>query len=205
VQLQRDGALQALNALQIGIVLTDRAGRAIFANRVAEDFLSRGDGLTLVRGQLRAAGPQDTRKLGALIQGAAKTSCGLGREPGGILSLPTSTGSAVTVLVSPCPRLGLLEPAALVFLGTSLPSLRLEEQSLGQRYGLTRAEAKLLQALVDGGRLTDYADRAGITLNTAKTHLKQIFAKTGSRRQADLIRLIAADPVLRLAASQPQA
>jgi DNA-binding CsgD family transcriptional regulator/PAS domain-containing protein len=205
MQLQRDGALQALDALQIGILLTDRAGRAIFANRVAEEILSRGDGLALVRGQLRAARPQDSRKLGALIQGATKTSRSLGQEPGGILSLPTSTGTAVAVLVSPCPRLGLLEPAALVFLGTPLRSLRLEEQSVARRYGLTRAEVRLLQALVDGKRLTDYADSAGITLNTAKTHLKQIFAKTGSRRQADLIRLIVADPMLRLAASHPQA
>ena len=205
VRLQRDGALQALDALHIGMVLTDRAGRPIFANRVAEEILSRGDGLALVRGQLCAARPQDTRKLSALIQGAARTSRGLGEEPGGILSLPTGAGTAITVLVSPCPRLGMLEPAALVFLGTPPGSLRLEGHSVAQRYGLTRAEAKLLQALVDGGRLTDYADRAGITLNTAKTHLKQIFAKTGSRRQADLIRLVVADPVLRLAASQAQA
>jgi len=205
VQLQRDGALQALDGLQLGIVLTDRAGRPMFANRVAEGILSRGDGLALVRGQLRATRPQDSRKLGALIEGAAKTSRGLGQEPGGVLSLPTSTGTAITVLVSPCPRLGLLEPVALVFLGTPLPSLRLEEQSVARRYGLTRAEAKLLQALVDGRRLADHADSAGITLNTAKTHLKQIFAKTGSRRQADLIRLIVADPVLRLAASHPPA
>ena len=205
LQLQRDGALQALDGLQIGIVLTDRAGRPMFANRVAEEILSRGDGLALVRGQLRAAGPQDTRKLAALILGAAKTSRGLGHESGGVLSLPTSTGTAVTVLVSPCTRLGLLEPAALVFLGRPLPNLRFEEQSVARRYGLTRAEAKLLRKLADGMRLADYADSADITLNTAKTHLKQIFAKTGSRRQADLIRLIVADPVLRLAASHQQA
>lgn len=204
-QLQRDGALQALEALRIGVVLVDRAGRPIFANRVAEKILSRGDGLSLVRGQLRAARPQDSRKLGALIEGATKTSRGLGQESGGILSLPSSTETEITVQVSPCPRLGLLEPAALIFLGTPPRSLHLDERSVAGRYGFTRAEAKLARALADGRRLTDYADSAGITLNTAKTHLKQIFAKTGSRRQADLIRLIVADPVLRLAASRPQA
>jgi DNA-binding CsgD family transcriptional regulator len=204
-QLQRDGALQALEALRIGVVLVDRAGRPIFANRVAEKILSRGDGLSLVRGQLRAARPQDSRKLGALIEGATKTSRGLGQESGGILSLPSSTETEITVQVSPCPRLGLLEPAALIFLGTPPRGLHLEERSVAGRYGFTRAEAKLARALADGRRLTDYADSAGITLNTAKTHLKQIFAKTGSRRQADLIRLIVADPVLRLAASRPQA
>jgi len=204
VQLQRDGALRALDALQVGIVLTDGMSRPVFANRVAEEILRRGDGLALLRGQLRAARPQDSDKLASLIQGAAKTTRGIGLEPGGILSLPTSSGAAVTVLVSPCPRLGLLEPAALVFLGTPLRGPHLQEKYVAQRYGLTPAEVKLPQALVDGGRLVDYADRAGISLNTAKTHLKQIFAKTGSRRQADLVRLIVADPVLRLAASHPQ-
>jgi DNA-binding CsgD family transcriptional regulator len=200
-QLQRDGALLALDALQVGILLTDTIGRPVFANRVAEAILRRGDGLSLIRGQLRAARPDDSRKLAVLIEGAAKTTRGLGQESGGILSLPTGAGDAVTVLVSPCPYLGLLEPAALVFLSTPMRSLHLERRYVARRYGFTPAELRLAQALVDGKRLIDYADSAGITLNTAKTHLKQVFAKTGSRRQADLVRLIVADPALRLAAS----
>jgi DNA-binding CsgD family transcriptional regulator/PAS domain-containing protein len=204
VQLQRDGTLYALDALQVGILLTDRTGRVMFANRVAEEILRRGDGLALFRGQLRAAKPDDSLKLLALIEGAVKTTLGAGEKAGGILSLPTSIGDPITLLVSPCPRLGLLEPAAIVFITASPRSVSFEGHHVARRYGLTPAEMKLLRALVDGCRLSEYAGDAAITLNTAKTHLKQIFAKTGSRRQSDLIRLFVADPILRLAERQPK-
>ncbi len=197
VKLQRDGLLQALDGLQIGLLLTNRRGRVMFANRVAENILRRGDGLTLVRDQLRSARPEDPQRLASLIEGAAGAAPGLDERLGGILALPTSTGTPVTVLVSPCPRLGLLEPAAFVFISQPMGSVAIDEHHVAQRYGLTPAEVKLLRALVDGRRLVEYADSAGTTLNTAKTHLKQVFTKTGSERQADVLRMFVADAVLR--------
>lgn len=199
-QLQRDGGLRALDALEIGILLADRRGRVIFANGAAETILRRSDGLMLVRDQLRTARTDDTERLAYLIRGAARTAQGVGDHPGGILLLATSTGAPVSVLVSPCPRIGLLEPAALVFIAgrSGAPA---ETRHLARFYGLTPAEARLLKAMIDGERLADYAERACITLNTAKTHLKQIFAKTGIKRQAELIRLLVSDPMLRLARS----
>jgi len=205
VQLQRDGTVRALDALEVGIALTDRRGRVMFANRVAEKILRRGSGLTLIRDKLRAARPDDAQRLAALIEGAAGTSLGIGDGPGGMLALPTATGRPLTVLVSPCPRLGLLEPAAIVFMSEPPGSMHIEERHIVRQYGLTQAEARLLRALVEGQRLKDYADDAGITLNTAKTHLKQVFAKTGSKRQTDLVRMFVADPVLRLAGFQSRA
>lgn len=61
-------------------------------------------------------------------------------------------------------------------------------------FNLTPAEARLLSALVEGERLTDYAGRIGIKTTTAKTHLRGLFAKTGETRQADLIRRAISDP-----------
>jgi DNA-binding CsgD family transcriptional regulator len=46
--------------------------------------------------------------------------------------------------------------------------------------------------------LQDYAGQNGISPHTAKTHLKQIFQKTGHGRQTDLLRDIMANPVLRI-------
>jgi DNA-binding CsgD family transcriptional regulator len=45
-------------------------------------------------------------------------------------------------------------------------------------YGLTEAEARLTSGLLRGERLEDYAARTGISMNTARTHLKSVFAKT---------------------------
>ena len=46
--------------------------------------------------------------------------------------------------------------------------------------------------------MADYADTAGISMNTAKTQMRQIFLKTGVNRQADLIRAVAANPLIKL-------
>jgi DNA-binding CsgD family transcriptional regulator len=103
-------------------------------------------------------------------------------------------------MVSPAPRFALIEPSALVFLGD--PNAASDpDRRIARLYGLTTAETRLLGALFAGQRLKDYAAASSISVNTAKFHLKSIFAKTGSTRQMDLHRLVGNDPVLHLAAA----
>jgi DNA-binding CsgD family transcriptional regulator len=56
--------------------------------------------------------------------------------------------------------------------------------------GLTRAEAAFAVEFANGHSLRTCADRLGVSVTTAKTHLQRIFDKTGACRQADLMRLI---------------
>jgi len=57
-------------------------------------------------------------------------------------------------------------------------------------YGLTPAETRLMEALLSGLSLNQYADQAGIARTTVKTHLAGLFHKTDTRRQSDLIRVL---------------
>lgn len=57
-------------------------------------------------------------------------------------------------------------------------------------YGLTKAEAELVGLLTQGDSLDEAAKRRGVTVNTARSQLKQAFAKTGTRRQGELIQFI---------------
>jgi pimeloyl-ACP methyl ester carboxylesterase/DNA-binding CsgD family transcriptional regulator len=59
-----------------------------------------------------------------------------------------------------------------------------------RRLGLTAAEARLAAKLVQGLQIADAAAELGITAHTARTQLKNIFAKTGTRRQGELIQLL---------------
>ena len=68
-------------------------------------------------------------------------------------------------------------------------------EALRALYPFTDAEAGLVCGLLDGERLEDYAERAEIAINTAKTHLKAVFAKTETNRQAELIRLLSSPPI----------
>jgi DNA-binding CsgD family transcriptional regulator len=60
--------------------------------------------------------------------------------------------------------------------------------ALAASYELTPAETRLLEAFLQGERIADYAERTGISMNTVQTHLKRIFEKTGTNRQAELMR-----------------
>jgi len=68
---------------------------------------------------------------------------------------------------------------------------------LMQLFGLSPAEARLLRALVQGTTLDDYARECDVRLTTLKTQLKSLFAKTGTHRQADLVRLVMDVPAVR--------
>jgi DNA-binding CsgD family transcriptional regulator len=58
---------------------------------------------------------------------------------------------------------------------------------LKNRFGLTPAEARIVLRLVSGDSLRSAAKALGIKYETVRTHLKSIFQKTGTRRQAELV------------------
>ena len=58
---------------------------------------------------------------------------------------------------------------------------------------LTPAEARLALAVADGLSPTDAAEQLGITVQTARTHLKRVFHKTATTRQAELVKLVLAE------------
>jgi DNA-binding CsgD family transcriptional regulator len=67
---------------------------------------------------------------------------------------------------------------------------------LQRLYGLSPAEGRLAALLFQGRRLEEAAEELGISLHTARNQLKSIFQRTGSRRQSDLMRLLASGPAV---------
>ena len=63
---------------------------------------------------------------------------------------------------------------------------------LRRRFGLTKAEAAFALEIAKGDGIQASADRLGVSLSTARTHLARIFEKTDTRRQAELVRLLMA-------------
>lgn len=68
--------------------------------------------------------------------------------------------------------------------------------TLRKLYGLTPTEQRVVSALMVGASVREAAAQMGITLNTIRRHLKQIFAKTGVGRQSDLVRLVTCGPAI---------
>jgi DNA-binding CsgD family transcriptional regulator len=63
-------------------------------------------------------------------------------------------------------------------------------EALTELYQLTLSEAELVRLLAAGLSLEEAADKRGVSLNTARSHLKHVFAKTETSRQGELVRLI---------------
>lgn len=61
------------------------------------------------------------------------------------------------------------------------------------RFGLTRAEARLVGALCEGQTLAQAASRFGVGRETVKSQLRDVFQKVGVRRQADLVGQVLAE------------
>jgi len=55
-----------------------------------------------------------------------------------------------------------------------------------------------MRSLLQGQRLSEYAARAGISVNTAKSYLRDVFGKTGASRQSDLFRRVLTNPLLQM-------
>jgi DNA-binding CsgD family transcriptional regulator len=63
---------------------------------------------------------------------------------------------------------------------------------LEELYSLTRSEAEIVRCLAMGLSLEEAAQARGISMNTARSHLKHAFSKTGTSRQGELVRLVIA-------------
>jgi DNA-binding CsgD family transcriptional regulator len=70
-----------------------------------------------------------------------------------------------------------------------LPSSR---EVIAKSYKLTPTEMRVLLAIVEVGGVPKVSEAMGISASTVKTHLRRLFAKTGTDRQADLVKLVAA-------------
>ena len=103
------------------------------------------------------------------------------------------------VLISPLQKgAGPVDQAAVAVLITdperSLPADA--EQRLAQQFGLTPAESRVAGALLAGKTVEVAAGELCIATATARTHVRSLFHKTGTARQAELMRVLLSGPSL---------
>jgi DNA-binding CsgD family transcriptional regulator len=80
---------------------------------------------------------------------------------------------------------------AAVFVHTAALEMRSPLESIARHYRLTPSELRVLVAVVEIGGVRETAEALGLGEPTVKTHLNHLFTKTGTSRQADLVKLVA--------------
>jgi len=198
-EIHRLGVQSALSSagvddLQIGLVVTDARGQIFWNNHRAEDLFRSADSV-LVRGTALSGTPDSVAaQLHGLIRDAVRRSmCGRMRVQRGAGRAP------LQVTVAPLPAASPLaapwqEPLALVILTDPDRQSASPARQLKALFGLTTAESRLAAALATGHTPAEFALNAGLSENTVKTQLRSVLAKTGTRGQAELARLIGALP-----------
>jgi DNA-binding CsgD family transcriptional regulator len=183
-----------LDQLASGVILLDQRNRILYLNAAARLFGLEGGALSLRSGTLRARSQAHVKPLDDLILGAQRGM------PASAMSIPRiGDGQLLTVLVSSVrgrdierfSDMSMPDAAVLVFVVDPVNSSGMPISWVMDAYGLTAAEARVALAASTGASIPVVAGSLRLSQNTIKTHLRRVYAKTGTGRQAELARVIA--------------
>lgn len=204
LQIERDMLSQTLDKVPQGALVINQLGYSIFMNQSAQQMLARQDGLALdAKGKLQVAPRTIAIQLQELIRRVSQRQPILNNfthERGGVLQIERPSGlRPYSLLIAPLnlelAQRNYQQAAALIFITDPEAQPEPPTQVLQSLYGLTPAEAKLAALLAQGKNVMAAAAELGVTYNTARTHLKRIFKKTGTRRQSELVKLLLSGPI----------
>lgn len=195
--LLKSGIQATLDHLPYGLALLDTRGRCVLLNTAAKQIVDKRDGLVLSKARLVAESPAESAKLRAAVARAIDPMAKQINNGSGAMLISRRTAKPLQVIVSPFVS-GLGEVpfnvAATVYIRDSQAGMVSPIDTFQSLYGLTKAEAKLAALLVEGCNISDAAEKNRVTRETVRSQLKAVFQKTGTRRQAELVRLLATIP-----------
>ena len=177
----------------LGIIQLDGRGRIAAANDRALALLRTGDGLVDQDGVLCADVPADDAVLQGLLTRALPPFGGQGAG-GSMMVRRAADPQPLLVHLMP---IGRPEPAVRTWPGAALVVVvdparrpRLDPALVAAGLGLTPMESRVAVLLTEGKSLREVAAATGRKATTIRWHLRQIFAKRGIARQAELVRLV---------------
>ena len=179
-----------LDSLEAAILFVDEALRIAYANAAASERLVAGDLVGQQQGVLRLSDQVAFKELASAVSLAIRSETHLGRRGIGI-PVRRNEGEHAIIHVLPLSR-GAMRSAlvggavAALFVTPGLSAPPVPTDALARLYDLTPAEARTMELVANGRTSVEVGEQLGVAQNTVKTHLKQIFAKTGCQRQADL-------------------
>lgn len=180
------GGLAVLDRLPTGVVVLDAANAVLYLNAEAERILAQRDGLAVAGRRLAATTLSDRALQSALAE----------RNGGALAAIRPSGQRDYIVVVAPTGSEG--EPVAgarprkIVFITDLTVRPPARDDLLRQIWGLTAAEARVAMALLDGISPREIAERAAVSEATVRTQMRAVFDKTGTARQAELVRVLSA-------------
>jgi DNA-binding CsgD family transcriptional regulator/PAS domain-containing protein len=183
-----------------GFLLLDRSARVLFANRQARVMAQSVDGFLLRRERLEAIEPDEDAALQRLLAGATGRPARTEAARGDLMRLSRKSGKADYVLLAaPLARATALTqhgPVAFVLISDpDTPTLQ-TDAGISRLFGFSAAETRVAERLLCGDSPEEAAAQLGIKTSTARWHLASLYRKTGTGRQAQLVRRLLSPPMM---------
>lgn len=189
-----------LDRSPVGVVLLDRNGKVRFANQSARAMAQTADSFLLRRDRLEILNTQDDTCLQRLIAGATDRLDRADAARGGVMRLTRKSGktdfTAVVSALAQCGGWAEAAPMVYVLITDATANPALPVTTLRQLYKLTLAEARIVERLMTGDSPEQAASALNIKISTARWHLTALYRKTGTKRQAELVRLLLSLPMM---------
>ena len=180
-----------LNIFPTGIIILNAEGTLIYANEEASSIFMQNDGLSITtEGKLKGSNTHQTRQLNLarrtiLDRSITNKSLALKltrtsrtHPLRGVLSLINS--NQLLLLISDCDKINLLSTDTIKSL-----------------FGTTQREAEVVQQLINGDTADQIATKMGLTPSTVRTYIKRLLAKTGTKKQHELVSLVSRIPMIK--------
>jgi DNA-binding CsgD family transcriptional regulator/PAS domain-containing protein len=196
--------IQLLDGLRAGIFLIDAEQRLVHANVSGRELLALGEVVRIDSGRIVVNELFSGNTLDVAVGMAAK---GGAASVGAAFTVPVKTPSGQCYVAHLLPLTAggrrssakMYDSVAALILHRTELQASAYHQRFAEQYHLTPAEARVAIAIAQIGGIPEVANALLLAPNTVRTHLQRVFSKTDTRRQADLVKLVAsaARPLLR--------
>lgn len=197
-------SIAALDCLDSGVLLVDATRKVQFANRAARSLLQAADLIRIGTPREDSALQLHLHSRLARFEGALQQALSAALRPleedtdhqfTQALLLPGEGGEPRCVVhVAPLAASSAwsagAEAGAIVFLYDLKRASSVSPETLCAAFGMTAGEARAALQVTRGGSVEEMAGRVGVSANTFKTQLQAAYLKSGTHRQADLLKLL---------------
>lgn len=190
-----------LELAELGIMLLDRRGQLVYENSYVRKILDEGDGMRRAGSSIVPVDLADSLRLQAAVQHALL--CNVTSDRDANLQAPLillrrgepKRSLILTVLPHRQRAIDPDDPAVILYVLHPEHDMRKCLAPVYRIYGLTPAESRLVTELVKGANLLEVANGMSISIATVRGQLKQVFDKTRTNRQAELVGVMLASAV----------
>jgi DNA-binding CsgD family transcriptional regulator/GAF domain-containing protein len=200
IETERSLYDRTMAQLSLGTIILDEHRHVMRMNRIAENLLAQKDGVRLLENQIHLDRSQDNARLRSIITDAidaqrhGQTQLVQAMAIARGQKTPGHGRAPLNMVIRPVTQTEFSDgqgcPSVALFLSDPELPMQASTDILAQLFDLTPAESRLALQLTNGASLEEASSELGISRNTARAHLRSIFAKTGVTQQTMLVSLI---------------